>query len=150
MKIILLFSTLLIITLSGCSTSQKEPFVNEQLFKEKNRPFLTVYQTEGAQTTMVELDKTNDQVIIKGEAEYVLWHLENISTSNTGTPKIAEITTEIKKQKSPFFIHKDSAGVLKKCDGVKDGCSKEHSPSKVDISTEIIYDIGECHFKGCD
>lgn len=140
-------------TLSGCSTSSNSAFIDDKVFKESNRPFLTVYQTTRAQTTMVELDKRNDQVIVSGDTEYVFWkHKYNSAVS--GISAIVDIKPkEETLNKSPFtvsaslFNAKDVA--VEVCSDNSDSCNEEKIGTP-EAPNEIIYDIGECHFKGCD
>ena len=90
-----LLAALLVSTLSGCSTSSNSAFIDDKVFKESNRPFLTVYQTTRAQTTMVKLDKSNDQVVVIEDTEYVFWkHKYNSAVSKESA--IVDVNVEEK------------------------------------------------------
>lgn len=153
MKKFSLVCAMLTISISGCSTPTNDPFVNEKSFKESNRPFLTVYQTERAQTTMLELDKTNDQVVMAGESEYVFWkHSYSTATDTIDASSVNddEKSAEVVTNKNPFIVSEamlsDDEEKERSCNGE---CVEESVDSTNTVQDEIIYNIGECHTKGC-
>ena len=134
MKRLLIITAIATSLIGGCSSSPDQAFVNKEKFQENNRPFLTPYQTSHSQTTMVELDKTNDQVEIHGGSEYVFWthdYPSALTALNNSKPVIVE-----EKKEFPFTIDKYMSN-----------SKPSVTPKKKDA---IIYDIGECESKGCE
>jgi hypothetical protein len=142
MKKIVFITAIVTSLIAGCSNGPRD-FVEEERFKEDNKPFLTPYQVVRAQTTMVKLDKTNDQVEIVGGSEYVFWQHDYPSANEAKKVEVpvAAVATE---KKFPFTTDE----IVNGCS--QDDCKQKTKTTAKKANTDIIYDIGECEGKGCD
>lgn len=121
-----------VIVVSSCSYSGNK--VTEVTFDSKemietNKPFQTPYQSKKADTTMLFLDKQNDQVEIEPNLEYVFWD-KTIS-------KVSDI-----KQKDRI-IKEINKGAPKR------GATKNCIEQECVQSKKVIYKTEECTEKGC-
>ncbi|MGK2231368.1 MAG: hypothetical protein ACI92O_000526 [Colwellia sp.] len=140
-------------TLNGCSSYPDKAFIDQKVFKETNRPFLSTYQTEHAQTTMVNIDKSNDQVVVRESTEYVFW----MHNYNSAIPiqnrvldhKIPDLNTKEAPFVVPEALFNSVEETLDVCNEENKNSCKVDETSKSNSHTEILYDLGECHFKGC-